>query len=221
MSFLIFPILFFSFLSFSHCQITLSGTGTVSATPDTATIFVGVTTASSVAATALSSNNATSRRLLRLLVRLGISQRDVQTRSFNVFPEFSNTNNNRPQRITGYTVTNDFRVIVRNIDDLGKILDEVVKGGSNTLDSVTFSIENRERFLQQARKLAVQDAKQKANTFAKATGVKVGKLIRIEQPGTVILGGRSGFSSSFSSGVPVATGQIDVTANVVLSFEIA
>lgn len=220
MSSSIFTILLLTLLSLAHSQITVTGTGTVSAPPDTATFSVGVTNTATTAAAALSANNAASRRLLQLLIRLGISQRDIQTSFFNIDPQFARPPEN-PPRIVGYRVSNNFRVIVRDLDKLGAILDAVVRAGSNDVGGVSFSIENTARLLATARTRAVADATLKATTFARAAKVKVGKILAISEPGTPSFrGSERSFALEADSSVPVATGELDVVASVVLSFAI-
>lgn len=217
----ILSLLAFSLFTLGRCQVTVSGRGTVSAEPDTATISPGVTTTARTAAAALSANNDASRRLLQLLIDLGISQRDIQTTFFNVSPQLTPFSDGEPRRIVGYRVTNDFRVIIRDIDSLGRILDAVVRAGSNDVGSISFSIENTEKLLATARARAVADATTKAKTFASAAGVKVGKIIAITEPGSPSIGGATKSLEAFGTSVPVATGELEVSASVVLSFEIA
>lgn len=199
--------------------ITVTGQGVVSAPPDTATINTGVVTTAPTAQQALNANNQAVRALLRLLAMQNIPQADIQTSFFSVDPRFANNPDGSQGDITGYRVSNDLRVIIRNIDILGVVLDALVDAGSNNISGVSFSIENDTSLRNRARRLAVQDATRKAKVLAAAAKVRLGALIAISEQ-SISPGPQREFSPLAAASVPVATGALDVVENVFLQFKV-
>ncbi|PXF44328.1 26 kDa periplasmic immunogenic protein [Gracilariopsis chorda] len=220
-------LIFFSFVSTVYGQaiprtITVSGRGSASAPPDTATINTGVSTVAATAQEALTANNQQFQQVLRVISEQGIEDRDVQTSSFNVNPQFERGPNFEIIRITGYEVSNQVRIIVRDLDQLGQVLDALIAAGSNRVSSVGFSIENNKELLKTARTSAVADATRTAGVLAGAAGVQVGKLIAItDQSGSSLpRASIAAFGVGGNGGVPIATGQLEVSSSVTLQFEL-
>ncbi|CAN8077013.1 unnamed protein product [Agarophyton chilense] len=219
-------LLFAMALSQSNAQIprtvSVSGEGSVSAPPDTATVSTGVVTTAVTAQAALSANNQQFQQVLAVLEEQGIESKDVQTSFFNVNPQFQRGPNGEDQGIIGYQVTNQVQVVVRNLDSLGGILDALVSAGSNRISGVNFSIGNDTELRNRARSLAVVDATARAGVYATAAGLEVGKLIAISEQ-TI----QPQFRESFGAGgagaaslVPIATGELEVQATIFLQFEL-
>lgn len=199
--------------------VSVSGQGVVSAPPDTATINSGVVSTASTAEQALRSNNEAVRALLEVLSTQNITNQDIQTSFFSVNPQFDRNPDGSRGPITGYQVTNDLRVIVRDLDRLGIVLDALVDAGSNTISGVGFSIENSQQLMDRAQGIAVENATKRALILAEAAELTLGPLIAIsEQPVSVPT---SALLSEARSSVPVATGALDITATVSLQFKLS
>src|SRR5262245_49293452 len=163
-------------------SVSVIGSAAVSSRPDTADVVAGVVTQAQTAAQALAENTAAMQKVMKTLADLGIAERDVQTVGLSVSPQRAQQRPGSPQPqgvITGYEVTNQVRVRVRNLDVLGRLLDALVTQGANTLGGITFSIADPKPLLQQARGQAITDALQKAQAYAAAAGVKLGRVIAI------------------------------------------
>ena len=106
--------------------VTVAGTGTVSAAPDMAEITTGVVTQAPTAAQALAANSQAMERLLQALGGLGVAARDIQTTNISVSPLRRQGRDGPPPEITGYEVTNQVRVKVRDLSRLGRVLDQQV-----------------------------------------------------------------------------------------------
>jgi len=205
--------------------IQVSGLGQVNSRPDIATISTGVTTEAKEAREALSDNNESMAAILKLLKQLGIAEKDVQTSGFNIHPVYSRDRQQQaaPQ-ITGYRVQNDVRVRVRQIDELGKVLDALVSAGSNRISRISFGVDDTHDLLQQARRLAVADAKERATVYADASGTRVGKVLSISEhtTGPPVMRQPRSFhlpsSMAAAASVPVATGELDFSATVHMVF---
>ena len=204
--------------------ISVTGEGKAAAPPDMAVIHTGVVTYRPTAADALSANNEAMEQILGVLKTFKIASKDVQTSGFNVSPEYKRDERGRTQpEIIGYRVTNQVSVKVRNLADLGKVLDTLVRGGSNQLSGVTFGLEDPTEVLNQARNLAVADARRRAELYAQAAGVRLGKVLTIsEQP--VEIPQPKGFVRAMKmesvSSVPIATGEQEIHVRIHMVFEI-
>lgn len=202
--------------------ITVAGRGSARASPDTATVNTGVSTVAATAQEALKANNQQFQQVLGVISEQGIEDRDVQTSSFNVNPQFERGPNFEIIRITGYEVSNQVRIVVRDLDKLGQLLDALITAGSNRVSSVTFSIQNNEELLKTARNSAVADATRTAAVLATAAGVEVGTLIAIRDQSAPSPRGVAiaAFGAGGNGGVPIATGQLEVSSSVTLEFEL-
>src|SRR5690606_36385903 len=105
---------------------------------------------------------------------------DIATSGFTVQPRYvyskRNDGTQEPPRIAGYEVRNTVTVRVRGLEKLGTVLDSAVTEGSNQIDSLSFDISEKAALLQEARKKALADARAKAETYAEAAGVTLGRL---------------------------------------------
>ncbi len=205
-------------------SISISGHGEVRAVPDLAVVSIGVTSQGATAREALDINTKAMKALLDTLKTAGIDARDMATSNFSVGPRLDYGNNNgQAPKLVGYDVNNMVTVTVRKIEDLGGLLDVAVTTGSNTINSVSFSVSKPDAMLDDARKAAVADAKHKAEVYAAAGGFKLGDIISLSegaayQPPIAYMA-KSARSES-SNDVPIAQGEQSLTIDVSLSYEI-
>lgn len=205
-------------------SITVVGQGEVHVPPDMATVTLGVTTEAATAAEALKANNQRMAELLKTLRAHDIADKHIQTSNFNVHPKMSVTkpNHREPPKIVGYSVSNQVHVKIMELGRLGVILDAVVAAGSNSIQGVGFSIDEPGKHLDQARRKAMADARERAELFAAEAGVKLGKpLVISEQTAGVpspryMLGNRLAVAEA----VPIATGEQTLTAHVNVTYAI-
>jgi len=160
--------------------ITTVGEGVVKATPDMATISVGVVSENVKAVTAMEQNSQAVEKMLSTVARYGIEKKDVKTTSFQITPNFVYVNNQKP-KLVGYSVSNELEIHVRHLDSAGKVMDELVRDGANRVSSVSFGFADPSAMLDQAREGAVKDAKRRAEIMAKAAGVALGSLINLTE----------------------------------------
>jgi hypothetical protein len=200
--------------------ITMSGHGETHGQPDTAMLSAGVSVDAPTAAAALADANKNMQGILAALKKLGVADRDIQTRNFSVHPQYANGNGQAPH-VTGYQVTNQVQVRLAEIGRLGPALDALVVAGANQINGVNFSIHDPATLLAQARTDAVTDARAKAETFAKAAGVSLGSILSINENGN---GGPRPvvFAAPMvkATSVPVALGEEAVSADVTIAWEI-
>jgi uncharacterized protein YggE len=167
--------------------ISLTGHGEVTGAPDTAFVTSGVTTQGATAREALDANTAAMTQLIAALKGAGIADRDIQTSGFSVNPNYvypSEPDRNgytQPPRIVGYSVVNMVTVRVRRIETLGAVLDQSVTVGANTINGISFSVDDPSALYDAARKAAFADARDKAVLYAGAAGVSLGKITAINE----------------------------------------
>ena len=206
--------------------ISVSGLGEVKSRPDMATISTGVVTEGATAKEALAKNNAAMTEVIAALKKAGIADDDIQTSDFSVSPKYPpyQPNQTTAPRIVGYTVSNQVTAKVKDLQKLGPVLDTLVQAGSNQINGVMFGIDEPKAQLDDARKKAVTDARAKAELFADAAGVSLGKVIQISESSTltppVPMYRAREMAVAQDASVPIAAGQQVVTANVSITYEI-
>ena len=205
-------------------SISVAGQGNVTSVPDMATVQTGVVTQATSAGDALAANNTAMAKIMEVLKGHNIADKDVQTSQFHVQPEYRQDRQGRQQpEIVGYRVTNQVQVRVRKLPDLGKVLDALVEAGSNQVSGISFGIDDTTGLLNQARNRAIADARSRAELYAHAAGVRVGKVLAIsEQPP------RTPEPRFFARGlmeqasaVPIATGEQELQASIFMVFALA
>jgi uncharacterized protein YggE len=205
-------------------SISLSGHGEVHVTPDMAIVTVGVTSSSATAREALDSNTKSMEAIMATLKDAGIEMRDVQTSNFMVNPRYDyGQNNSQPPRVVAYDVSNNVAVTVRKLEVLGAVLDHVVSSGSNQINGVMFQVSKPEAATDEARKLAVEDAKRKAKVYSDASGVALGHIVSLSEGGGYqppIPVYKSMRAEGMSADVPIAQGEQAFSVDVNIVWEI-
>jgi uncharacterized protein YggE len=199
--------------------ITVTGTATVAASPDLATLMIGVTTQGENAAAALTANSAAVEAVIARLTASGIEARDMQTSNLSINPNWTSFDGSSPPTIAGYVATNLLTVRVRNLDGLGMVLDAAVADGANTLNGLSFGLAAPEPALNEARKAAVADARAKAELLAGAAGLTLGRVVMISETGSWT--DPAPMFRDSAAGAPVAGGEVGMTANVTVQYEMA
>jgi uncharacterized protein YggE len=201
--------------------ITVTGEASIPATPDMATVSLGVTTEGKTAAEAMSANSEALAGVITRLKAAGIAEQDLQTTSLSLNPNWVGYDAGQTPTISNYIAMNMLNVRVRDLAALGGVLDASIADGANTLNGITFELASPRPVLDEARKAAVADAAAKAALYATAAGVSLGKVISISEqqnyggPMPVFMEAKA------ASPVPVATGQIAMQTSVSITYQIA
>jgi len=200
-------------------SITVIGSGAASGASDTAEVNAGVVTQAATASQAMSQNSAAMEQVLKALTALGIADRDIHTTTVSIVPVRAPPQTGRPQPspVVGYEVTNQARVRVRKLADLGRLLDTLVSRGANALGGIGFSIADPAPLLEQARTKAIADARQKAQVYAAAAGVKLGRVIFIRDPAPGLPRPMAARMMS-SAAVPIAPGEQELEVSVSVTY---
>lgn len=203
-------------------QITVTGEGSVAVVPDMATINLGVTHQAKEAGAAMAATSAATAGILHRLAALGVDPRDMQTSSLSLNPVWSNrsASSSGAPAITGFEAGNSVHVRVRDLSGLGGILDAVIADGANNFNGLRFSVQDSDPLMALARQKAVADAIAKAQLLTAAAGVTLGPVQSIAEHG----GGRPvmmEMSAARGGDVPIAAGEVSVSASVSMVFAIA
>lgn len=158
-------------------QVTVVGHGEVQAEPDTAHINIGVQTEAKTAKEALEENNAQANQMMQEIIQLGVEEKDIQSRDFSIYPRY----NDRGRQVVGYEVSNVVAVTIRDLDNAGTLLDQVVQVGANRVYGIHFSVDDPSELLDEAREKAMGDAARKAGLLADAGGATLGQVLVITE----------------------------------------
>ena len=212
-------------LAAETATLTVTGQGTASAAPDSGQVRAGVETAGATAAEALAANNALAASIIETLKAAGVEARDIRTGSLQVNPLYDHSNGNQPNRapeIVGYSVVNEVAVTIRDLGEMGAILDRLVNSGANRINSIGFGLEDDREAMDKARRAAVADARHLAGLHAEAAGVKLVRILSITAGGGVRPVPMPYAAHRMAAeAVPIEAGETTVSADVTIVWEIA
>lgn len=163
-------------------RLDISATGEVTRVPDLAVISAGVVARSATAAAALQETADKMDRVIAALKRAGVDDRDIQTSSVSLNPEYRYPQNQSPQ-LTGYSASNQVTVRFRDIRNSGKILDALVAVGANQINGPSMTIEHPETALDEARTRAIAQGRARAELYARALGMQVARVVSVSEGG--------------------------------------
>lgn len=203
--------------------LSISADGRSEARPDMANVMLGVTTEGATAAEALAENARRANALTQAVRRVGVAERDIQTANVSVNPQYV-YGDGVPPRITGYQASNNVNVRVRNLDNLGRVIDASVNAGGTNVNGVSFSHQNPDTQIDAARRDAIAEARRVATLYAEATGMSVHRIIAIQEGG--------GYSPPMpmpmmamermaaDASTPISPGEVETRAQVNVTFEL-
>lgn len=225
--------------------LSLSAEGQSQRTPDLATFSAGVVTQADTASQALTDNSRRMDSVIAALKRAGIADRDIQTSAINLSPRYSNPEleaqtlarrtgqpyiQPQPQspRIIGYEARNTVQVRVRKLGEMGKVIDTLVAQGANEVNGPNFTLEEQAEAMDEARTEAVATGRQRAELYARAAGMRVGRILSISEGGgyypvqqIFVTGARAaGAPPPPPPPTPVAPGELTLGVSVSMQFEL-
>ncbi len=162
--------------------LNVSAQAEASRVPDVATLSAGVVTQAADGNAAMRQNAEQMAKVTAAIKAAGIADKDVQTSGINLHPQYRYAEN-EPPRITGYQATNTVSLKVRDVTKLGKVLDALAAVGANQINGPSFEIDQPEPGYDEARLAALQKAQARAETYAKALGLRVRRIVSISEGG--------------------------------------
>lgn len=163
-------------------SVSVTGTGAVQVTPDTAIVRLGVFTEAEAAEDALEQNNQEAQAVIDAVREAGVEQENIQTAAVHLDPIFADTPDS-PQgmQVEGYRARNVITVTIMDLAVVGEMIDAAVAAGANTIESISFHVRDPGAALSGARELAVADAREKAEELAALTGSQLGAVQTITE----------------------------------------
>jgi len=210
-------------------MLSANGEGVENAAPDMAVVTLGVLSRAATAREALDANNADMDKVIQAVRGQAIADKDISTTGFSINPVYSRPPQPQPGEqpfeptIVAYQVSNQVRIVVRDIDKTGAVVDSAVSAGANQAGSINFDISDRQTLVDKAIADAIADAKRKAGLMAEAADVR---LVRVLNVNANEGGGGPVFrlearDAAAAPPVPVMGGELSVSANAQISWEIA
>ena len=207
--------------------VKVSGNATITLAADTATLQVGVITRASTVGEAQKENAELMNAVLEAIYGVGVEEKDVITSQFNVnmMYDYSYDDTGRENRQSYYQVENMLNVKVRDLSQVGIILDAAMEAGANSTYGIMFSSTQENEAYLKALRRAVEDAQAKARVLAEAAGKELGELRLVDASQS---GYFYGISNTYkeeaaardAGGTAIVTGDVSVTASVVLEYEL-
>jgi uncharacterized protein YggE len=203
--------------------ISVSGTGRVTVTPDTATVVLGVVERAGSAKVAQERAAQKMAALVDTVKKNGVAEKDIQTVNISLNPVYDYSDNT--QKLIAYEANQSIAVKVRKLADTGAIIDEAVQAGGSYVSSISLSLDDTTGPVAEARKLAVADAKAKAEALAGAAGVRVVSVMTITESGTippvpVVYREAGGAMASDKAITPIEAGSQEIAVDVSIVYEI-
>ena len=161
-------------------SLNVSATGYANATPDRATVSAGVIQQGKTAREAMMGNATLMTAVFDELEAAGIPKSDITTSQLSLQPQYDYRNRSKPT-IKGYEARNTVMVKSDDIEQVGAMLDALVRAGVNNINKVNFSVKEPKSAMEEARQDAIREAKEKAESMAEAAGVKLGPLLSMNE----------------------------------------
>jgi uncharacterized protein len=197
--------------------LNIVGNADVHAAPDAGLVSIGVVSESDTAAAALKANSAALAKAIDAVRSFGLEPRDLQTGGLSLEPRYYRPDKpsatDRP-RIIGYTAANEVTLRVRDLAKLGDLLDRVTVAGANRIDGIQFIVSNQGELLDEARRKAVADAKDKAELYARAAGLTLGKVMSLTEESVPSAPRPLARAMAAAAPVPVEAGEMTLSMKV-------
>ncbi len=207
-------------------ELTINASADVKASPDVAMLTAGVLSVAPNVAAAMKDNTAKMNDLFAAVKDAGIPEKDMQTNGFAIQPQYMYAEN-QPPKITGYQVTNNLNIKVRDMTKIGTMLDALASRGANQVSGPDFTIDNPDALMDKARAEALEKARARAEIYAKAADLKVKKITTISeqsmaQPMPMYKAARMEMAADAmgSGAAPIAAGEVQMSVSVNVGFEL-
>ena len=206
----------------ADADITVIGSATITLSADRAILSIGAHTAASTASEAAAQNADSIAALLTALEAAGILPEDVTTADYSIYPHYDYDMNGNSM-LQGYQITNMLSVVIRDVTQIGAVLDACIAAGANETYGITFTSTRQAEAQDQALIAALADAQRKAELMAEATGMKIVAIESIvENDGSYPLYKNATYDMAVGSAgaTTILANGVDVTASVTVTYEV-
>jgi len=198
---------------------TVTGEGKVTVVPDTAIVDLGITINQPSVKVAQSEANSVINSISQAIKNLGVAAKDIKTSNYSVYPLYDQN------RITSYQVNTNLTITVREIDKANQVIDAATAKGANSVGGIQLTVDEdkKKQLLQNARELAVKEAKSKAESLARAAGLTLGKIVNVQESfGSVPVPMYAKSAIGLGGGredTQIQPGSTDISTSVTLFYE--
>lgn len=210
--------------NFPANTISVSGEGKVFIKPDIALISVGVTKKNIDFVKAQKDATDIINKTINFLKSKGVEEKDIKTTNYNIYPQYDYVKGE--QRFTGYEVSQNLEIKIRNLDSVGAILSGVTASGANMVGSLRFEVDDMKKAKEEARAEAVLEAKEKAKILSKQLGVRLKKIVSYYEsdggyPGPIYYAESAfGKGGDFAQAPSIPAGENEIKIVVTINYEI-
>lgn len=196
--------------------------GTTTRVPDIVTISAGVTSEAGNASEALRLNSASMQRVVEALRDLGVARRDIRTQQINLSPIYEDRRYGGVAKISGYRASNMVSVRFREIEQSGRVLDILVGEGANQINGPSFELDDPAEALDEARRDALEQGRERAELYAKALGKRVVRLAhfsegRSRMPSPIVVTGAR-MEMDAAAAPPIEAGEQEIGVSLEMRF---
>ncbi len=209
--------------------VTVNGLGTVKMKPDIAYINIGVQIFDADAKKAQDENGKIMDKVISAIKNNGIKDEDIKTIQYSIHKSFRaepKPFGGNEDRVEGYYSRNVVQITIRDIDNVGKIIDVAGDAGANTINNIRFGIDDEDKYYSQALKLAMENASVKADAILSTFGAKANKPYRVEERSygapPILYRDNAMYKAEMaesSYGTSVEAGELEITANVFVEYK--
>lgn len=217
-------------------QMNFSGEGKIAVKPDIAVFQTSVITTAKKVKDAQNENSERSNAVLAFLKGEGVAEKDLKTLNYNITPQYQYFDTppcqaipcplRRPPEVVSYEVRHTIEIKVRDFSKTDDLLDGVIARGANEVTSVNFDIDDKDKVRADARKYAIDNAKEKATTLAKDLGINLGRIVAFSESGSEppiyfarALEAKGGFGGDAALAPEVAPGEEELVVRVTITYE--
>lgn len=212
--------------------ITVNGEGKITIKPDIAKVTLTVSSAGKTVSEVTVDGNKKMTNIIAEMKKLGIKAEDIQTSEYNLYPRYdygstvNGTYKPTTPTILGYSLDQSINVKIRDLTSSDKVLDQAIVAGANQVSSLTFDMDDASEVKKDARKMAFDKAREKAEEMTKAAGVSLGKVITFSEDnyGGVMpyanFSMKADYAMSESEAPSIEPGSKEFTVNVSVTYEI-
>lgn len=207
-----------------EARVIVTGEGSVSVPPDYAEVRAGATTRAKTAREASDANTKLMTAITAALANAGIAPKDIQTSRFSVQPVYAAPQPGAEQKLTGFAVSNQVVVKIRDIAKVGDMLDRLLAAGATDLGNVEFLHADMSKALDAARDAAVADARRKAELYAHAANLRLGAVAWVTEdsgyaPPLPMRAMRA--AAGVGAAPPIAAGEDTLQVRITVGFAVA
>lgn len=218
-----FPFSVTSTVTQKNDVFSVNGEGKVSVAPDIAYTSLGVEAQGPTVKQVQSYLNTSINSVVDALSKIGIKKEDIKTTQYSISPMYDYANGR--QKLTGFQAHSSVRVTIKNLDLVNAVIDTATANGATNVGRITFDVEDKEKALNDARDLAVKDAKKKATDAARIAGFSLGRVINYyesegSQPRPMMYAAEKMAGSADAVATNIEQGTSDITITVTLSYEL-